>query len=195
MSCPPSTIIGTSTGSSRSAAFCLSPVASPTSMPRAGLTRQIIGPGVADAALRSEIRLGMEANFRVYGVRKVCGSCAGGGGSCPLHDRAADAADGVGGAIRGRAVKTTVSDRAAPSPLDRVNWQFRAAKPNALWVADFTYVATWQGLRLRRLHHRRLRAAHHRLARIPLGTNRFCARCPGAGPRRPPPCPAGPSAS
>jgi transposase InsO family protein len=37
-------------------------------------------------------------------------------------------------------MKTTVSDRAAPSPLDRVNRQFRAAKPNALWVADFTYV-------------------------------------------------------
>ena len=52
---------------------------------------------------------------------------------------------GLAGAIRGRTVKTTVSDRAAPSPLDRMNRQFRAAKPNALWVADFTYVATWQG--------------------------------------------------
>lgn len=49
------------------------------------------------------------------------------------------------GAIRGKQVKTTVSDRAAPCPLDRVNRQFQSPKPNALWVADFTYVATWQG--------------------------------------------------
>ena len=83
-----------------------------------------------DAALRSEIRRVWEANFRVYGVRKVW----------RLMRQM-----GLAGAIRGRAVKTTVSDRAAPSPLDRVNRQFRAAKPNALWVADFTYVATWQG--------------------------------------------------
>src|ERR1043165_4980821 len=52
---------------------------------------------------------------------------------------------GLTGTIRGRAVRTTVSDRAAPCPLDRVNRQFRAPKPNALWVSDFTYVATWQG--------------------------------------------------
>jgi len=52
---------------------------------------------------------------------------------------------GLAGAVRGRAVKTTRSDRAAPGPLDRVNRQFRAAAPNALWVSDVTYVATWQG--------------------------------------------------
>ena len=39
----------------------------------------------------------------------------------------------------------TVSDSKAPCPLDRVNWQFRAERPNQLWVSDFTYVTTWQG--------------------------------------------------
>jgi len=42
-------------------------------------------------------------------------------------------------------VTTTVSDKAVPCPLDRVNRQFRAERPNALWVSDFTYVSTWQG--------------------------------------------------
>jgi len=52
---------------------------------------------------------------------------------------------GLAGAVRGKTVKTTQSDRSAPRPLDRVNPQFRPSAPNALWVSDFTYVATWQG--------------------------------------------------
>ena len=46
---------------------------------------------------------------------------------------------------RGKAVCATVSDPKAPCPLDRVNRQFRAERPNQLWVSDFTYVSTWQG--------------------------------------------------
>ena len=45
--------------------------------------------------------------------------------------------------MRGRKVRTTVPDPAAVCPLDRVNRQFKAPRPNALWVSDFTYVATW----------------------------------------------------
>ena len=52
---------------------------------------------------------------------------------------------GLHGVIRGKPVRTTVSNKAAPCPLDRVNRQFRAPRPNALWVSDFTYVATWSG--------------------------------------------------
>ena len=52
---------------------------------------------------------------------------------------------GLAGAVRGKTVKTTHSDRAAPCPLDRVNRQFQAPAPNILWVSDFTYVSTWQG--------------------------------------------------
>ena len=49
------------------------------------------------------------------------------------------------GVRRGKAVRTTVPDPKAPCPLDRVNRQFRAERPNQLWVSDFTYVSTWQG--------------------------------------------------
>jgi len=42
-------------------------------------------------------------------------------------------------------VRTTISDKAAPCPLDRVNRDFKAPAPNRLWVSDFTYVATWSG--------------------------------------------------
>ena len=52
---------------------------------------------------------------------------------------------GLRGVVRGKAVRTTVSDKAAPCPLDRVNRDFKAPRPNVLWVADFTYVATWTG--------------------------------------------------
>ena len=52
---------------------------------------------------------------------------------------------GLQGVRRGKAVRTTVPDPKAPCPLDRVNRQFRAERPNQLWVSDFTYVSTWQG--------------------------------------------------
>jgi transposase InsO family protein len=52
---------------------------------------------------------------------------------------------GLQGVIRGKPVRTTISDKAAPCPLDHVNRQFQAPRPNALWVSDFTYVATWAG--------------------------------------------------
>jgi len=52
---------------------------------------------------------------------------------------------GLQGVRRGKRVLTTVADEAASRPLDRVNRQFRAARPNQLWVSDFTYVSTWQG--------------------------------------------------
>lgn len=54
---------------------------------------------------------------------------------------------GLQGVIRGKPVRTTISDKAAPCPLDHVNRQFKAPRPNALWVSDFTYVATWSGFR------------------------------------------------
>jgi putative transposase len=52
---------------------------------------------------------------------------------------------GPQGVRRGKAVRTTVPAPKASCPLDRVNRQFRAERPNQLWVSDFTYVSTWQG--------------------------------------------------
>ena len=49
---------------------------------------------------------------------------------------------GLEGARRGKNVKTTIADPALPCPLDRVNRQFKAERPNQLWVSDFTYVST-----------------------------------------------------
>lgn len=52
---------------------------------------------------------------------------------------------GLRGVVRGKVVRTTVSNAKAPCPLDLVNRQFSAQRPNQLWVSDFTYVSTWQG--------------------------------------------------
>lgn len=52
---------------------------------------------------------------------------------------------GLRGVMRGKVVRTMAADAKAPCPLDRVNRQFKAQRPNQLWVSDFTYVSTWQG--------------------------------------------------
>lgn len=52
---------------------------------------------------------------------------------------------GLRGVVRGKVVRTTVPDAKALCPQDKVNRQFRADRPNQLWVSDFTYVSTWQG--------------------------------------------------
>ena len=99
-----------------------------------------------DARLMSEIRRVYEENFEVYGVRKVWRQMLREGHTiarCTVARLMRKM--GLSGVIRGKRVKTTVSDRAAPCPLDHVNREFKAPRPNALWVSDFTYVATWQG--------------------------------------------------
>ena len=99
-----------------------------------------------DVALQADIKRVWEANFQVYGVRKVWRQLRREEIAVPrcqvarLMKRM-----GLAGAVRGRTVKTTSSNPTAPCPLDRVNRQFRAPAPNVLWVSDFTYVATWQG--------------------------------------------------
>jgi putative transposase len=99
-----------------------------------------------DAALRADIRRVWEANFQVYGVRKIWRQLQREAIAVPRCQVARLMKQmGLAGAVRGKTVKTTHSDRAAPCPLDRVNRQFQAPAPNTLWVSDFTYVCTWQG--------------------------------------------------
>ena len=136
-----------------------------------------------DAILQPEINRVFRENFRVYGVRKVWRQ---------MKRERFDVARctvarlmrvmGLKGAIRGKTVRTTFSDKAAPCPLDHVNRQFHAPRPNVLWVSDFTYVSTWAGIRLRCFRHRYLRSPDCRLAGQPDGSYRLRARCAGASP-------------
>jgi len=99
-----------------------------------------------DAALKVEVRRVFEENFRVYGVRKVWRQLRREGtgvARCTVTRLMRQM--GLEGAIRGKPVRTTVRDKAAPCPLDRVNRQFQAPAPNMLWVSDFTYVTSWTG--------------------------------------------------
>src|SRR5882757_7766900 len=92
-----------------------------------------------DAALKEEVRRVFEANFRVYGVRKVWRQLQREGfdvARCTVARLMR--AMGLEGVIRGKPIKTTVSDKAIACPLDRVNRQFRAPRPNMLWLSDFT---------------------------------------------------------
>jgi len=100
-----------------------------------------------DLALRISIRRVFAENFQVYGVRKVWLQLKGEGvevARCTVARLMR--AMGLHGVIRGKPVRTTISDKAAPCPLDRVNRQFKAPAPNRLWLADFTYVSTWAGM-------------------------------------------------
>jgi putative transposase len=87
-----------------------------------------------------------EKNFQVYGARKVWRQLLREGfgiARCTVARLMGEM--GLAGVVRGKPVRTTVSDRSTPCPEDRVNRQFRTPQPNALWVSDFTYVATWVG--------------------------------------------------
>src|SRR3954454_18991196 len=99
-----------------------------------------------DITLTAEIRRVYEENFRVYGIRKVWRQLLREGTAvarCTVARLMRTM--GLRGVVRGKRVRTTISNAAAPCPLDRVNRQFNAPRPNALWVSDFTYVATWAG--------------------------------------------------
>ena len=99
-----------------------------------------------DAALMPQIARVFEENFEVYGARKVWRQLQREGqdvARCTVERLMQSM--GLQGVIRGRPVKTTISDTALPCPRDHVNRQFKAPRPNALWVSDFTYVATWTG--------------------------------------------------
>jgi transposase InsO family protein len=99
-----------------------------------------------DARLKEDIQRIFQENFEVYGARKIWRQLGREGhevARCTVERLMKDL--GIQGVVRGKPVRTTVSDKSAPCPLDKVNRQFQAPRPNALWVSDFTYVATWAG--------------------------------------------------
>lgn len=99
-----------------------------------------------DRDLQPRIRRVWEENYSVYGVRKVwrqmnrevvvVARCTVG----RLMHRM-----GLRGAVRGRKFKRTIPDEKKIRPLDLVQRNFTASRPNELWVSDLTYVATWRG--------------------------------------------------
>jgi len=99
-----------------------------------------------DEALKPEVARVWDENFKVYGARKVW---------LQLNREEIEVARctvarlmnllGLQGVKRGRRTITTIPDDALDRPRDAVNRNFTATRPNALWVADLTYVATWRG--------------------------------------------------
>jgi len=99
-----------------------------------------------DARLLVQVQRVYDENLRVYGADKVWRQLQREGtlvARCTVERLMK--LNGLRGARRGKAVRTTVPDAKAACPLDRVNRHFKAERPNQLWVADFTYVSTWQG--------------------------------------------------
>lgn len=99
-----------------------------------------------DEVLSADITRVWEDNFRVYGVRKVWRQLKREDVSvarCTVERLMK--IRGLRGVVRGRRIKTTFPSGLADRPLDLVNREFKALRPNALWVADLTYVATWRG--------------------------------------------------
>jgi putative transposase len=101
---------------------------------------------VRDARLKVEIRRVYDDNFGVYGARKVWRQLHREGipvARCTVERLMGEL--GLRGAVRGKTRRTTTPDAGVPRPADLVDRDFAAQRPNRLWVADLTYVATWSG--------------------------------------------------
>jgi len=100
-----------------------------------------------DEQLKVEIARVHGENYGVYGPRKVWLQLNREGievARCTV-ERLMDVL-GLQGIRRGKRFKTTTPNPAAARPADLVGRRFNPTRPNALWVADFTYVATWVGV-------------------------------------------------
>ena len=100
-----------------------------------------------DAELEVEILRVWHENFRVYGARKIWRQLKREGipvARCTVERLMKKL--GIRGVVRGKGFKTTIPDLLAERPMDLVGRTFTASRPNQLWVADITYVATWRGV-------------------------------------------------
>jgi len=99
-----------------------------------------------DEALIPQIERIWQSNMQVYGADKVWKQMNREGivvARCTVERLMRRL--GLRGVMRGKVIRTTISDAKARCPLDGVNRVFKADRPNQLWVSDFTYVSTWQG--------------------------------------------------
>jgi putative transposase len=99
-----------------------------------------------DAELRPEIQRVWNQNFQVYGAEKVWKQLNREGiavARCTVERLMREM--GLEGAVRGRRARTTVPGDDAARPMDLVERDFTAERPNRLWVSDLTYVPTWSG--------------------------------------------------
>jgi putative transposase len=102
---------------------------------------------IRDAVLEVEIHRVWEENFHLYGARKVWRQLNREHifvARCTVERLMRKL--GLQGVVRGRGYKTTIPDDAAARPADLVQRKFTATRPNQLWVADITFVATWRGV-------------------------------------------------
>jgi transposase InsO family protein len=100
-----------------------------------------------DAAMKPQIERVYRENLAVYGAKKVWRQLNREGWAvarCTVERLMGEM--GLRGAVRGKRYRTTIADTNADHLPDLVNRQFQADRPNQLWVADFTYVATWAGV-------------------------------------------------
>jgi len=96
--------------------------------------------------MSGQIRRVYESNFKVYGARKVWRQLKRENvqvARCTVERLMRNL--GLAGVRRGKRCRTTIPDTRVDRPADLVHRHFKAARPNQLWVADFTYVATWTG--------------------------------------------------
>jgi putative transposase len=99
-----------------------------------------------DAELRGSVRRIWEENFRAYGARKIWRQLQ--REHIPVARCTVERLmrqEGLRGVVRGRRSRTTIANDLFEKPLDRVQRRFVASRPDELWVADFTFVATWAG--------------------------------------------------
>jgi len=147
-----------------------------------------------DAELRPEMKRVWEENLEVYGARKLWHAMKREKfdiARCTVERLMRDI--GIKGVRRGKKIKTTWPDKALPSPLDRVNRQFRATMPNQLWgktlfaigsrtmVERFYLRLDLARLCLCGLCHRYFCQQDRWLARIKITANTVCFRCFGTG--------------
>jgi len=161
---------------------------------RAARTRPLLARAQRDAVALERIRVvhGDRAIGRgLHGVREVHAQLTREGGVAgrPVSRRQVERlmrTDGLQGARRGRAFKTTRADAAAGRPPDLVQRDVTAPATNRLWSVDFTYVPTWSGHGVHRLLLRRVQSPHRRLAHLLGDAHRATPGRTGDGPVDPP---------